>query len=285
MTVKAYAKINLILNVLGTRPDGYHEVEMVMQAIDLCDDVDVQCTEGGGFSIELDPGREDLPADRGNLAYRAAELMHSAYHGEKDETIKIKITKRIPVAAGMAGGSTDAAAVIWALAKLWGIEDEEALEALGAKLGADVPFCIMVQSGRTAAIARGTGTELQPIAPTELGLLVSTPPVSVSTKDVYGECREGDCAERMDVTPFEKDLGQDEKLAVMGNHLMPPAIRLFPLIRERIEQMKTLDGALLTMMSGSGPTVFSVFPPGMEPHTGSSDLSGTTIVSKTLMEI
>ena len=247
ITVKAYAKINYRLNVLGKRPDGYHEVETYMQAIELCDDVCVSCEEGGsGLEISLAPGRDDLPSDSGNLAYRAAVLMHEAFHPQTPEKISIKVVKRIPVAAGLAGGSTDAAGVMNALAALWNIEDEAGLLSLAARLGADVPFCVSAQRGCFAAIGTGTGADLAPAPAKAYKLLLTTPDIAVPTKAVYGELKPSDYKERF---------------SGFGNHLQFPALRLFPGIQEVMDAHGKLPGRVLTQLSGSGPSVFSLFGP------------------------
>jgi 4-diphosphocytidyl-2C-methyl-D-erythritol kinase len=214
--VKAYAKVNMILNILGKLPGGYHEIESFMQAIDLADDVSVSWEERPqeeGFTVSLDPGRPDLPADGGHLAYRAAVLMRETFRPALSGHAKIKVEKRIPVAAGLAGGSADGAAVITALARLWGILPEEkegaesretapdcaphsplpaALLETAAKLGSDVPFSLMAQNGVFAAVARGTGTELAPAEPVDCALLLLTSPFGVSTKAVYQALRPED---------------------------------------------------------------------------------------------
>ena len=245
ITVKAYAKINLRLNVLGKRTDGYHEVENLMQAIELCDDVSVECKEEGeGLVIDLKPGRDDLPSDAGNLAYRAAVLMHETFHPGKAEVISIRVVKRIPVAAGLAGGSADAAAVINALAELWNVENDDRIHSLAAGLGADIPFCVASQRGCFAAVATGTGTELAPVSAKAYKVVLTTPAVPVPTKAVFAELRPDDYR-----TPFTG----------FGNHLQAPALRLFPEIREVIEAHEKLPGRLLTQLSGSGPSVFSLY--------------------------
>ena len=257
--IRAYAKVNFILNILGTRPDGFHEIESVMQAVSLCDDVALSWTpEGDGLSIELHPGRDDLPCDDGNLAYRAALAMHRRFHPDRSESMRIDVVKRIPVAAGLAGGSADAAAVINALAELWDIGDEAALCETAAQLGSDIPFCLMAQRGKTAAIATGRGTELEFIPPTKFSLLLTTPEIAVPTRAVYAELRPEDCTLRCDVSAFRGDLSPERKLASMGNHLQAPALRLFPSIADVLALHASLDGMRHTQLSGSGPTVFSV---------------------------
>ena len=249
MKIESYAKINLRLNILGKRPDGFHEVETFMQAIGLHDDVFVDWTESQTpLTISLDPGRPDLPSDAGNLAYRAAVLMHQNFRPDAKGSVDIKIVKRIPVAAGLAGGSGNGAAVINALGEIWGIPMEDRLR-VGAKLGSDVPFCIASQMGQTAAIGTGTGADLTPAKPAEFKVLLTTPNISVPTKAVYGELKPEDYA-----VQFTK----------YGNHLQAPSLRLFPAIQEVLDLHSALPGQTLTQLSGSGPSVFTLFEPDAE---------------------
>lgn len=259
MKIESYAKINFRLNILGKRPDGFHLVENYMQAIGLHDDVIVDWEDALGcdmdwtnapapFAVDLDPGRDDLPSDEGNLAYRAAVLMHDNFRPQTAGKVSIKVVKRIPVAAGLAGGSGNGAAVINALGEMWGIPLEERLK-VGAKLGSDVPFCIVSQLGRTAAIGTGTGADLNPAEPLKYKVLLTTPYISVSTKAVYGELKPDDYA-----VPFTG----------FGNHLQAPALRLFPAIQEVLDLHGALPGQVLTQLSGSGPSVFTLFAPDAE---------------------
>ena len=180
--LKAKAKVNLILNVLGKRPDGYHELQMVMQAIDLADDVRIEWERQtgemairgcflGGMAIALDPGHKKLPSGPNNLAYQAASKMYDAFHRGRREVCTIEIRKNIPLAAGLAGGSTDAAAVIWGLARLWDLAPNETDEGMDPEvrqklfdialsIGSDVPFCLAAAMGHTAAVAEGLIDEL-----------------------------------------------------------------------------------------------------------------------------
>ena len=271
LDIKAYAKINLVLNVLGERSDGYHEVEMVMQAIDLCDDVtvgwqpDMSCMVGAygkkaELKVSLDPGSETLPSDERNLAYKAAVLMHETFHPNMNESVEIKIVKRIPEAAGLAGGSADGAAVAGGLARLWKIKDEARLQQVLAALGADVPFAYMAQNGTPAALATGSGTELRPIPPTRCKILIEKPEFGLSTKDVYAEVRPEDCCERFNVQPFIWNAPLARKLAAMGNHLTAPALRLRPELKDTLDRLKTMDDPLAVLMSGSGPACYAVYP-------------------------
>lgn len=249
MKIEAPAKVNLILNILGKRDDGYHEVEMLMQAIDLCDTVEVTTTKGTGIWISA-PGAQ-LNCGPSNLAYKAAELMLKEFN--KQEHVNITIEKRIPIAGGLGGGSADAAAVINLLAKIWGIKDKEKLMALGAKLGSDVPFCIAAQQGKTCAIARGTGTDLEfvPSPNIKVELKILNIFVRNKTKAVYSELKPEDYAVRYDIQKFLNAPTLAEKEALMGNNLQAAAFRVF----ER-EGFKMPDYP--KHLSGAGPTLFAV---------------------------
>ena len=250
--IRAYAKINLTLNVLGTLPNGYHEVESLMQSVNLFDDVYLDVKESNSFEISLDCKGAELPENEDNLAYKAALLMHTRFHKKFNEKISISIEKRIPVAAGLAGGSSDAAAVIHGLSLLWDIDPPY---DLAAELGSDVPFCLMSLNGCTAAVATGTGTQLAPAQAADYIVLLATPDIHVPTAAVYKELKEADCGKR-----FSIKLPEGNKKPDFGNHLEAPAIRLFPEIANTIEEIKRTD-AIHVQMSGSGPTVFALFPP------------------------
>ena len=252
MKLKAYAKINLILNVLGMRPDGYHEVEMLMQAISLCDEVTVEAFDAFDSADRCDVsallGPQDFEYGQSDLAYRAALLMAEAFRPELlanalDEDglelvpgvrgIRISIEKHIPAAAGLGGGSADAAAVLVGLGKLWlpqKTADEllETLLPLGAKLGSDVPFCIASQLGHPAAIARGRGTELEFVQPLDCGVDLYFSDVSIpgKTRAVYAELKDEDCKERFSIESFINAPSLEEKVLFIGNHLQAPAKRI-----------------------------------------------------------
>ena len=279
--LKAKAKVNLILNVLGKRPDGYHELQMVMQAIDLADTVRIEWERQtgkmairscafGGMQIALDPGHKKLPSGPNNLAYQAASKMYDAFHRGKHETCTIEIRKNIPLAAGLAGGSTDAAAVIWGLARLWDLAPNETDEGMDPEvrqklfdialsIGSDVPFCLAAAMGHTAAIAEGRGEKLTYIEPLHARIETYTPPVEVPTAKVYGALKPEDYAVPYDVAGYLKAETVAEKCAYLGNHLQAPACRLYPRIAKEIERLSQIDDGLCTLQSGSGPTVFTVF--------------------------
>lgn len=281
---KAYAKINLILNVLGKRQDGFHEVESVMQALDLFDRVRVgwepeelglrgsmyRCEEyPQELSIEIRTDSGKLPTGPDNLAYQAALLMHETFHKDCVDKITVDIEKKLPVAAGLAGGSADAAAVMKGLAKLWGIWDEKQAEMIQAaeKIGSDVPFCVLVQTGKTACIATGKGTKLQPIQPVDCKVLTSTPDLAVSTKDVYGQLAAEDFEQRFDTESFLESIqagNWTEAAGHMGNHLQASAVRLFPEIEKTIDWVRAQKNPMAVQVTGSGPTVFGIYPHGSE---------------------
>ncbi|MDD3290719.1 MAG: 4-(cytidine 5'-diphospho)-2-C-methyl-D-erythritol kinase [Eubacteriales bacterium] len=279
--LKAYAKINLILNVLGKRPDGYHEVETVMQAVDLCDRIQTgwePCPAGlppyaspceafpGELAVDVRTSAPLLPTGPENLAYQAALLMHERFHRGLCERITVDIEKKIPVAAGLAGGSADGAAVLWALAGLWALPAQafDPLLELAAQLGSDVPFCLMVHKGITACLATGRGTELQPVEPLDCKVLITTPDISVSTGDVYQALTPEDRAQPFDLKALLEAAPKDvaKAAACMGNHLQAPALRLFPEIQKSIDWVRSLYNPLTVFVSGSGPSVVGVYPNG-----------------------
>ena len=182
ISLKAYAKINLTLDVVSRRSDGYHNVEMVMQSVDLWDLITLKEIRDG---IELDSNIAQLPKDEGNIAWRAAQLIKTEFNIQKG--IQITIDKNIPIEAGLAGGSADCAAVLLGLNKLWNLGmDIKTLQALGKRLGADVPFCLV---GGTA-LAEGIGDILTPIrSREEMWLVIIKPEFGVSTKEIYSRLR------------------------------------------------------------------------------------------------
>lgn len=281
VTIKGYAKINLGLDVVGRLENGYHLLRSVMQQIDLYDTValgrlskpeekigihgapeDLPAKEPmkkdmeDGAQIRLTSDCEVVPLDESNLAYKAAKLLIE--HDDIGEGVHIHIIKRIPVAAGLAGGSADAAAVFMGMNELFGLgHSKEELQELGVKLGADVPFCIM---GGTA-LAEGIGEKLTRIeAMPKMYVVIAKPPISVSTKHVYDNLR----LEQMVHPDMERILAamRCKDLAAMtgllGNVLESVTIDEYPLIRELKEAMLE-TGAAGSLMSGSGPTVFGIF--------------------------
>lgn len=255
LELKALAKINLGLDVLGVRENGYHDVRMVMQTIYLYDNVSIRKTEEPG--IRLKTNLHYLPVDEKNIAYKAAKILMDEF--EIQGGVDITLDKHIPVAAGMAGGSSNAAAVLVGMNKLFqlGLREKELMER-GVQLGADVPYCIM----RGTVLAEGIGEILTPLSPLpKCYVLVAKPGISVSTKMVYEKLDSHEIEEHPDIDGIVAGLeeGNLKKIAgSMGNVLERVTIEEYPIIEEIKEVMKN-SGALNAMMSGSGPTVFGIY--------------------------
>lgn len=254
LKLNAYAKINLGLDVIGRLPNGYHEVKMIMQSVGICDELTFE-KQPSGITVTTDSG--ELPTDENNLIYRAAKLLLDTCAVK--EGVRIHLTKRIPIAAGMAGGSTDAAATLKAVNQLFrfGKTKEELME-LGVKIGADVPYCIL---GGTA-LAEGIGERLTPLPPMpNCHLLVAKPDINVSTKYVYTTLDAAPILFHPDIDGmtaaiFAGDLtGITAKLGNVLETVTVPAHPIISKIKEKFLELGS-DGVL---MSGSGPTVFGIF--------------------------
>ncbi len=281
--IYAWAKINLALDITGRRADGYHTIAGVMQAISLCDTVTVEVTDpvdgmylcvmgprpGMAEEICLTCSNPDLPTDRRNLAFRAAEKFFSAT-GRGCRRLAIHIEKRIPAAAGLAGGSTDAAAVLVALNEAFGapLSSSELCE-VGVSLGADVPFCIL----GGAQITEGVGEILTPISPLpdcELviacgGEGVSTPAAYGALDALYGDFRPDAYAPReAQLTSLKSALAKGDLDAVCGNlyNIFETVILPERPVAREIRSILLAEGAMAAMMSGSGPSVFGIFRKG-----------------------
>lgn len=253
--LKALAKINLGLDVLGKRENGYHDVRMIMQSIYLYDDVKIERKTAPG--IELSSNLFFLPTGDGNIAYKAAQMLIEEFGIE--EGVRITLHKHIPVAAGMAGGSSNAAAVLFGMNRLFGLKlSRQELMERGVKLGADVPYCIM----RGTVLAEGIGEELKKLpAMPKCTVLIAKPPISVSTKVVYEALDACEIVRHPDIDGLMEALEKEnlrEVAAHMGNVLEDVTIPMHPEIAE-IKQVMKDCGALNAMMSGSGPTVFGLF--------------------------
>ncbi len=254
--LKARAKINLGLDVLGKREDGYHEVRMVMQTVGIYDRLII--TRISEDEIRIKSNLAFLPLNENNLIYKAARLLKEEYGYEGG--VEIDLNKFIPVAAGMAGGSTDAASTLFGINKLCdlGMSQHKMME-LGLKLGADVPYCVM----RGTALAEGIGEKLTRLKPMpHCWLLVAKPPVNVSTKLVYESLDMGGVVEHPDIDGIIKAIEEQDISGVaakLGNVLEQVTIPLYPVI-DTIKKDMLMYGALNSMMSGSGPTVFGIFP-------------------------
>lgn len=255
LKLKAMAKINLGLDVLRKREDGYHDLRMIMQTVRLYDRVTLTVTEGAGIRVKTN--LSFLPVNADNLVYRAASLLMEEFQIEKG--VFINLEKHIPVAAGLAGGSSDAAAVLVGMNRLFrlGLTQKELMER-GLKLGADVPYCIM----RGTALAEGIGEKLTPLpAPVPCQVLLAKPKIHVSTKFVYGNLRADQLQEHPDIDGQIRALEQGDLGALadkMGNVLETVTIPAYPVIQEIKDEMIRM-GAVNAMMSGSGPTVLGLF--------------------------
>ena len=254
--LKSRAKINLSIDVLGKRQDGYHLVEMIMQTIDLYDLIEIN--EKDNDQITIKSTSDEIPLDCNNLVYKAANLIKKTFNINKG--VEIHIKKNIPVAAGMAGGSSNAAAVLVGLNKLWNLDlSNQQLEEIGLKLGADVPFCI----NGGAVLASGIGEKLTPIKglTKDVCILVCKPDLFVSTKEVY-ECIDSKDIEKRPNNKFLIECLKNEdtrQLAEnMFNVLEGVTVDKHPVIQQ-IKDIMTNNRALGAMMSGSGPTVFGLY--------------------------
>lgn len=255
ISVKAPAKINLTLDVLGKREDGYHEVEMVMTTIDLADRIDIY--PRGDDKITIDCSAYFVPLGEKNHVFQIAKLLKEKLGIKKG--VHFYIHKRIPVAAGLAGGSSDAAAAIRGLNRLWnlGLTLQE-MAQIGSEIGSDVAFCVY---GGTA-LAKGRGEQITPLpSPPPAWVILAKPPMGVSTSEIYGKVH-------MDVVNQYPAKSQkmveaimkrnyDQVYESMGNHLETVTLSLYPEVRRLKEQMIRF-GADAALMSGSGPTVFSL---------------------------
>lgn len=255
INLKALAKINLSLDVVRKREDGYHEVRMIMQTINLYDKLEIKKSDEKG--IHVTTNISFLPTNENNLVYKAAKLLMEEFGIE--EGVSIHLYKYIPVAAGMAGGSSDAAAVLHGMNKLFNLKlSKRELMERGVKLGADVPYCIM----RGTALAEGIGEKLTKLPPApECFVVIAKPGISVSTKFVYENLHANELTYHPDIDGMIEEIkkGSLEGIArKMGNVLETVTIKEYPVI-EKIKNTMKENGAVNAMMSGSGPTVFGLF--------------------------
>lgn len=258
LQMKAYAKVNLALDVLRRRENGYHDVRMIMQNLDIYDELEFTVDEDTDKRhISITANREDIPTDERNLIHKAILLMFDEY--DINASINVRLIKNIPVEAGMAGGSTDCAAALKAVNILFDLKlDEKKLMELGVRLGADVPFCIMART----ALSEGIGEILTPMnSLPACYVLVAKPPVNVSTKMVYTNLRVNELERHPDISDMIKglDSGNLELIAnCMENVLETVTVNMYPEI-ENIKSIMKEYGALNAIMSGSGPTVFGLY--------------------------
>lgn len=254
ISVKAPAKINLTLDVLAKRPDGYHEVEMVMTTVDLADRIDLRLLSTP--EIKLECSASFVPDDHRNHAFKAARLLQERYGVKKG--VSLYIDKQIPVAAGLAGGSSDAAATLRGLNQLWelGLTLDELAE-IGAEIGSDVPFCVY---GGTA-LATGRGEKIRHVpSPAPCWVVLAKPPIGVSTADVYGNLKVEEIQRHPSAELMLQALQQQDFVLMcraLGNVLEEVTLPRYPQVRQ-IKQLMEESGADGVLMSGSGPTVYAL---------------------------
>ncbi len=255
LQLKAYAKINLGLDVVRKRDDGYHEVRMIMQTIKLFDKLTFRLLEEDEIRIKTNLGF--LPVNEDNLVYKAVKLIKDKY--QIDKGLEIDLFKCIPVAAGMAGGSTDCAAALVGAAKMFGLRlSKQELMELGVKLGADVPYCVL----RGTALSEGIGEILTPLPPMpDCYILIAKPSISVSTKFVYENLKANELERHPDIDGMVEAIKEGSLSGItdrMENVLETVTIPAHPIIEDIKNCMKE-NGAINSLMSGSGPTVFGIY--------------------------
>ncbi len=277
--LKAYGKINIGLDVIRKREDGYHDLDMIMQTVGVYDDVIISREDGTQtYEIEVSTDADILPNDKGNLAFMAAKVLMEAY--DIKSKVKIYINKRIPIAGGMAGGSADCAAVLRGVNKIFqlGLTDEQ-LQEYGVKLGADVPYCIVGGTKR----AQGIGEILTDLpTPPKCYVIIAKPDAFVSTKFVYSHIRPAQIENHPDIDGIIESIkagdlyGMCEKIAnVMEDVTIPE----YPII-QKVKDILKSNGAVNALMSGSGPTVFGIYDDEEKAKQSMDALSGKEFVSQ-----
>jgi 4-diphosphocytidyl-2-C-methyl-D-erythritol kinase len=250
LQLKAPAKVNYRLDVLGKRPDGYHDLRMIMQRVDLCDEVEITLSESAGIRVTC--GRQGVPDGPGNIAWRAADALLKL--SGREVGIDISITKNIPVAAGLGGGSSDAATVLMGVNELLelGLSDRRLME-IGVKLGADVPFFIF----KKTAVAEGIGDELTALEQVpKLWVVLVNAGIHCSTAWVYQNL-ELTTRKSAAILPVSYS-NINDVCAVLSNDLEPVTFKRYPLVSE-LKELLIAEGAQASLMSGSGSTVFGLF--------------------------
>ncbi len=268
LKLESFAKINLSLDVTGTRPDGYHTVKTVMQQIGLFDNISIRWEErpGEGKTIKISTNRPYIPTDERNIAYKAAALMmEEAGEGLSDGALEIRIEKHIPVAAGLGGGSSNGAGVLVGLNELWELKkDTKELCRLGSLLGADVPFCVLAQNTHyTCALGEGIGDVLTPIKQgMRKHLVVAKPPFGVSTREVFSQIDDCLIEERPDTEALIEGLKKsnyEEIYKNMVNVLENYTLNRYDRVAKLKDEIKKAKGVKKVLMTGSGPTVMGIF--------------------------
>jgi 4-diphosphocytidyl-2-C-methyl-D-erythritol kinase len=280
IAIQSYGKINLCIDVLEKLPSGYHRVEMVMQQIALHDDVSVKWIpdSSGEITVACSTNRHYLPVDDRNLATKAAQLMAKRFSQNRQGLIRVDIKKRLPVAAGLAGGSSNGAAVLHAVNQLWklGLSVGELCD-IGQDLGADVPFCLMGQAAHDprlknkfekdplaagCALATGIGTDLLPLKGPQAFIVLSKPPISVSTREVYQGLRQEEISNRPNTRQLITGL-LDENWELIEKNMLNVlefyTLKMYDMVVYTKNKMKELCPYATVLMSGSGPTVFGVY--------------------------
>jgi 4-diphosphocytidyl-2-C-methyl-D-erythritol kinase len=268
ITIKSYGKVNLSLDLCGVREDGYHILESIMHKISLRDMVNVKWTslDRDEIEINLTCNKSFLPTDERNLAYKGAKLMVDTF-GTKvgGGIIDIHIEKHLPVAAGLAGGSGNGAALLVALNRLWDLKlDTKALCELGAKLGADVPFCLLIQNTKyVSALCEGTGTELTPLKSRfKKAVLLVKPPFGVSTKEVYQGIDNCEISARPNTPELVEAMKNSDDEVIyenMVNVLEEYTLKKYDEVQQIKDKIARETNAEKVLMTGSGPTVFALF--------------------------
>lgn len=271
MRLRAMAKINLGLDVIRKRDDGYHEVRMIMQTIKMYDVLDIRKKKTQGVSLSTN--LPYVPSDERNLVYKAAKLLMDEF--DIKEGISMRLFKFVPVAAGMAGGSSDAAAAFVGVNRLFrlGLSQEELMER-AVQIGADVPYCIM----RGTALAEGIGEKLTPLPAMPEGyVLIGKPGINVSTKTAYENLNLAAIEQHPDIDGMIRDIRNKDLYSMtekMVNVFEPGLMKKYPVIQE-IRDFMEEKGALKAMMSGSGPTVFGIFDSKEKMNAAASALKKT----------
>lgn len=281
LSIRAFAKVNLSLDVLGVLPNGYHQVKMVMHGVELHDTVTLQWEENASqkkesaFSIAITSNKGDIPTDERNLAWKAAQLMRTTYCPEKKGHLSIDLEKRIPQGAGLAGGSSNGAAVMAGLAKLWHLSVPlEELCRLGGTVGADVVFSMMCiaamepeleytkdKMASTCALAEGTGVEMTPICAHSSPVVISKPGFPVPTAEVYKGIDQCRVLEHPDVDAQVEGLRLHDQKKIeenMINVLENYSLNRYDEIVYTKNMMKNRCPSAAVLMSGSGPSVFAL---------------------------